>query len=63
MLISAEPKESSKQDSGDAAQERKTIFLYALNCTWDKVYNCAETVPWLEEKSTDYTSLKLRHAQ
>jgi len=45
MLISAEPKESSKQDSGDAAQERKTIFLYALNCTWDKVYNCAETVP------------------
>lgn len=28
VLISAEPKESSKQDSGGRAQERKTVFLH-----------------------------------
>lgn len=41
MMISADPKESSKQDSGGTAQECKTIFLHTLDGTSDKVYNCA----------------------
>lgn len=41
VLIRAERKESSKQDSGGTGQECKTIFLHTLDCTCDKVCNCA----------------------